>query len=128
MWAESVAADTAVLTIPLDTALVHMPGGAAFTARSGRASVTARVTTAGGQPAALVIESSCDSLERLCWRYEAEMERFRAANATLVRNAEESAIEHRSNSVRTTILQIMAGLVLGIVITLITKRIWQKVF
>lgn len=127
MWTEGVSADTARLTIPLDTALTRLPPGASYTARSGRASVKATVRpSTDDHPAVLVIESGCDSLERLCWRYEAEVERLQAANAHLTQNAEAVAAEQHSNGVRMAIVQVMAGLALGIVITLITrKKLWQ---
>ncbi len=126
MWTESVAADTALLLIPLDSALLSLPQGAAYTARSGRASVKASVRQGkDGTPPTLIIESGCDSLARLCAYYEAENERLSVANSHLS-SAVQTASKRQTNGVWTIILTAIAGIAAGTVITLITRRIWQR--
>ncbi len=123
-----MAADTALLTITLDSALLSLPQGAAYTARSGRASVRASVEKGeNGTAPTLIIESGCDSLERLCSLYEAENERLSVANSHLSSTVQ-TAAEQRKNGVWTTIYAAIAGMIAGIVITILTRRIWKKVF
>lgn len=122
-------ADTALLEIALDTMLWQLPEGAGYTACNGRAHVKASVKhgTAGKAPT-LVIESGCDSLERLCLMYEAENERLSVANQHLRKDIQ-TADERHSKRMETWVWVTMAVLVLGLVITMtIKKRIWQKVF
>lgn len=128
-WTEPVKADTALLEIALDTTLWQLPEGVGYTASSGRAHVKASVKrSTDGKPPTLVIESGCDSLERLCLMYEAENERLSVANQHL-RNDIQTADERHSKHMETWVWVILiVGIVAGIVITILTRRIWQKVF
>ena len=115
-------ADTALLEIALDTTLWQLPEGAGYTASSGRAHVKASVKrSTDGKPPTLVIESGCDSLERLCLMYEAENERLSVANQHL-RNDIQTANERHSKHMETWVWVILiVGIVAGIVITILTK-------
>lgn len=126
MWTQSVSADTARLQIALDSTLFALPQGASYTARSGRASVKASVKqSADGTSATIIIESSCDSLARLCSYYERQNEWLSVAN-TQLSNTVETVTEERKNTIGRYILMAIAGIMAGIVITLITRRIWQR--
>ena len=129
-WTEPVAADTARLAIALDTTLWHLPEGASYVASSGRAHVKAIVRKGqkGGMPT-LLIESGCDSLSRLCAYYEAENERLSVANSHL-RSSSEILKEERLRSWKTWPVWsvFIAGILAGIVLTIITRKIWQKVY
>lgn len=125
-----MAADTARLAIALDTTLWHLPEGASYVASSGRAHVKAIVRKGqkGGMPT-LLIESGCDSLSRLCAYYEAENERLSVANSHL-RSSSEMLKEERLRSWKTWPVWsvFVAGILAGIVLTIITRKIWQKVY
>lgn len=128
LWTEPVKADTALMEIALDSTLWRLPEGVSWTAASGRAKVRASVKRSldGGVPT-LLIESACDSLERLCALYEAENERLSVANS------------HLSNSVRTAdeqregvVWQIVTGLVFGmgagiLLTTILTRKIYGSI-
>ena len=94
MWTESVAEDRTSLTLALDSTLAHLPEGASYTAASGRAKVKASVKqNAGGKPPTLIIESSCDSLERVCVAYAQSNERLSEVNASLEKRIREQSEE-----------------------------------
>ena len=101
MWTESVAEDRTSLTLALDSTLAHLPEGASYTAASGRAKVKASVKqNTDGKPPTLIIESSCDSLERVCVAYAQNNERLSEVNASLERRIREQS-EERLKSTRT---------------------------
>ena len=100
-----------------------MPEGAGYTASSGRAHVKASVKHGrDGKPPTLVIESGCDSLERLCLMYEAENERLSVANQHL-QNEMQTTFEQRSKSLKAWCWgALIAGMVAGAVITILTRK------
>ena len=124
-------ADTALLEIALDSGLWRLPDGASYTASSGRAHVKASVKrNEGGKPPSLVIESGCDSLARLCAMYEAENERLSVMNSHL-QNSAQTAVEEQLKRRRLWWVDwcvFIAGGMVCTVITILTKKIWQKVF
>ncbi len=120
-----MAEDRTSLTLALDSTLTHLPEGASYTAASGRAKVKASVKqNADGKPPTLVIESSCDSLERLCVAYAQSTERLSEVNASLEKRLREQS-EERLKSARTAFdwWAFAAGAVAGAVIvtTIIIK-------
>ena len=129
LWTEGVAADTACLEIGLDSCLWQLPEGACYVASSGRAHVKASVKGGRkGKPPTLVIESGCDSLERLCCLYAAENELLKVKNEGLS-NSVRMAFEKRSKTYSRSSLKWMflAGLIAGIVITIITRKIYGSI-
>lgn len=121
-----MAADRTSLALALDSTLSQLPEGASYTSRSGRASVKASVKRGPeGQPATLIIESSCDSLERLCVAYETANERLSAVNASLQQRVEAQGTT-QLKSVRTVFdwWSFAAGVVAGAVVMtiLLTKK------
>lgn len=129
MVAEPVKADSTSLSIPLDS-LLRLPLGASYTARSGRAHVSAQLKRSGDRPATVYIETGCDSLERLCAYYEQENERLSVSNSHL-----KNTVTHEEKEEKTSLRgwvellwTFIAGLMLGGLITIVTRKIWQKVF
>ena len=121
MWTEGVAEDRTSLTLALDSTLAHLPEGASYTAASGRAKVKASVKqNTDGKPPTLVIESSCDSLERVCVAYAQNNERLSVVNASLERRIREQS-EERLKSARTAFdwWAFAAGALAGAVIVTI---------
>ena len=96
-WTEPIPADTATLSLDL-ASLASLPTGAQYSARSGRVSLRAwqQPSQEGKQPQ-IIIEASCDSLQRLCWAYEQREDSMSAQIALLQKQTSES----RSNDVRT---------------------------
>lgn len=97
-WTEPIQADTATLSIDL-ASLASLPTGAQYSARSGRVSLRAwqQPPQEEGKQPRIVIEASCDSLQRLCAVYEQRMDSM-SAQAALLRKR---ALESHSNDVRT---------------------------
>lgn len=127
MWTESVAADRTSLTLALDSTLAHLPEGASYTAESGRAKVKASVKqSTDGKPPTLIIESSCDSLERLCVLYSTENERLSVANNHL-QSSVTALSEEKAKRTETWVCwaTFIAGIVIGTTVTILTRKIWQ---
>ena len=128
VWTESVAEDRTSLTLALDSTLAHLPEGASYTAASGRAKVKASVKqNSDGKPPTLIIESSCDSLERLCVLYATENERLSVANNHLQSSV---ATLSEEKAKRTEAwggwAAFIAGIMVGTTVTILTRKIWQR--
>lgn len=125
VW-QPVKADSLTLPIPLEELRV-LPDGAAYTARSGRAHATATVRRQQGKTATVYIETGCDSLERQVIYYAEENERLqRAATQTQSDSRKEATAQGKPS--RKALYTFIAGLVAGIISTIITRRICQKMF
>ena len=124
-------ADTALLEIALDSGLWRLPAGASYAASSGRAHVKASVKqNGGGKPPTLVIESGCDSLERLCALYEAENERLSVVNAHLT-SSTQTAVEEQSKRKGLWWVDwcvFIAGGMVCTVITILTLKIYERFY
>lgn len=128
MWTESVAEDRTSLTLALDSTLAHLPEGASYTAASGRAKVKASVRqSTDGKPPALVIESSCDSLERVCVLYATENQRLSVANNHL-QSSVETLSEEKAKRPGTWLYWaiFIAGIAVGTTVTILTRTIWKR--
>ena len=109
IWREGVRPDSVRMEIPVDT-LLKLPEGAVYSSRSGRATVRTSVKREKGvRSPVIVVEAGCDSLAR-----ELRMLKSRRGAAL-------------SRTIRMALLFI-AGIATGVVITIKTKRIWQKVY
>lgn len=128
LWHEGVAPDSVRLEIPVDT-LLKLPEGASYTARSGRATVRTSLRRGESRSPVIVVEAGCDSLERelmlLKSRRGAALSRTERQESTERQTKELS--EGHSKPIRMALLFI-AGIATGVVITIKTKRIWQKVY
>lgn len=123
---QAITADTARLVLDSVT-VARLPDGAVFTARKGRSHVNlSRGKSEDGKPT-LIIEAGCDSLERLVESYERQVQAMEAQMRSAVQT-DETLVEQRKNPIKTMIETFLVGLGVGIVITIIIKRIWHKVF
>lgn len=123
---QAVTADTVRLVLDSVT-VARLPDGAVFTARKGRSHVSlGREKGADGKPT-LIVEAGCDSLERLVESYERQVQAMEAQMRSAAQT-DETLAEQRKNPIKTMIETFLVGLGVGIVITIIIKRIWHKVF
>ena len=113
-WTETVPQEEAKLEIPL-TELTNLPEKAEFRAKNGRASAT--VQNKGG---IIVVYATCDSLQRQCEYYERQMASYKKAFRT--------EKERSSNPWKMLLIAFIVGVATGTVLTIITRKIWQKVF
>lgn len=123
---EAVSADSTRLAIPVDS-LLRLPAGAKYTSRSGRAHVSATVSRGPSRPATLLVESGCDSLERLCLYYQEENERL-TASATREKNERHAEVKEQASPLRKAAETFIAGAIAGAILTIITRKICHKVF
>lgn len=113
--------EEARLEIPI-AELSRLPDKAEYRAKNGRASATVR-----HKGDTIVVYATCDSLQRLCGYYERQAAYYKKA-LEQQKNDNRTEQERRSNPLRTLITAFIVGVATGIVLTIITKRIWQKVF
>lgn len=114
------------LAVPLDS-LLKLPTGASYTATKGRAKTTLYLSRTPGKTPVIMVESDCDSLERLCLYYNKENERLSVANSHL-ESTVQTEKEQRSNTPGTKLQIFIAGLMAGIITTILIRKIWQTVY
>lgn len=115
MMTMPVAKEEVTLTIPT-ASLLDLPPLSSFHKRNGRADVEVR-----REGDSIVVEASCDSLQRLVWWYEAELARVKNEN----RKKEETflrEVKQGTNPVKTGIISFIAGFAAGIVTIIIKRR------
>ncbi len=123
---QAVTADTVRLVLDSVT-VARLPDGAVFTSRKGRSHVNlSRGKSEDGKPT-LIIEAGCDSLQRLVESYERQVQAMEAQMRTS-QAISETASERRSNPIKTMIETFLVGLAVGIVITLLFKKLWNIMF
>ena len=120
-WTETVPQEEARLEIPI-AELTRLPEKAEYRTKNGRASATVR-----HKGDTIMVYATCDSLQRLCGYYERQAASYKKA-LEQQKNDNRTEQERRSNPLRTLITAFIVGVAAGIVLTIITKRIWQKVF
>ena len=124
IWREGVRPDSVRMEIPVDT-LLKLPEGASYSLRSGRATIRTSVKRKkDGRSPVIVVEAGCDSLAR-------ELRMLKSANKALSREISTSDIKEaksRHKGLKAAFWGFIAGLVSGVIITIKTKRIWQKVY
>lgn len=128
IWREGVKGDSVKMEIPVDT-LLRLPEGAVYSLRSGRATVRTSVKREKGvRSPIIVVEAGCDSLAR-------ELRMLKSANKALSREISTSDVKvyakedkSRHKGLKAAFWGLIAGLVSGVIITIKTKRIWQKVY
>ena len=118
-WTETVPQEEAKLEIPL-AELADLPEKAEYRAKNGRASAT--VQNKGGT---IVVYATCDSLQRRCEYYERQMASYKNA-LERQKNEAKTEKERSSNPWKTLLTAFIVGVAAGTVLTITTKRIWQK--
>lgn len=114
-WMETVPMEEVRLEIPM-AALNSLPEGAEYRSENGRASAT--VQTRGDT---IVVLATCDSLQRLCERYERDAQTYRTALESR-ENEVRTETERRSNPWKALFVAFAVGMAGGIATTkLITK-------
>ena len=116
-----------------EDSLSLLPSGAGYTARRGQAhvKVSRGPSTNKGSPARIIIEAGCDSLEVQCARYEQRIETLQQQIQTQHKrhsNAVQMQKETHFNDLRMLFFAYVAGVATGIVLILIIKKKWKKVF
>lgn len=120
-WTETVPQEEAKLEIPL-VELTNLPEKAEYRAKNGRAS--AIVQNKGGT---IVVYATCDSLQRQCEYYERQMASYKKA-LDQQKNEARTEKERSSNPWKMLLIAFIVGVATGTVLTIITRKIWQKVF
>jgi len=112
---ETVPESRVEIAVSVDS-LLRLPEGAVYTRRSGQANV--RVATRGDT---VYVTGTCDSIERRADYYEAMYRTAREAIETL--EAEHQQEQKRLTSpVAVGVVNLAAGLLAGIVLTMIIKK------
>ena len=119
-WTETVPQEEAKLEIPL-AELTNLPEKAEYRAKNGRASAT--VQNKGG---IIVVYATCDSLQRQCEYYERQMASYKKA-LEQQKNEARTDKERSSNPWKMLLIAFIVGVATGTVLTIITRKIWQKV-
>lgn len=97
--------------------LLDLPVGASYHAKSGQANLDVKKVS---EPGTIVVYASCDSLQQLVYYYERLAGRYKES---LDRQAEEvKEAKTPPNVWRKILTALTAGLLAGIVITLIIKK------
>ncbi len=104
----------ATLEIPVDS-LRKLPSNAEYRAKSGQASAVVK-----SQGDTIIVYATCDSLQRRCEYYERESAIYKEAYEEMQSLFEEER-EKRSNPVKTALISFLAGVVIGVLITIIVK-------
>lgn len=109
-----------------------LPPGAGYTARKGQASVKVkRKAATEKEPEQLVIEAGCDSLELVAASYSKTISALKRQLKEAKRSSselKETAKERASPGLRIICIAFIVGVASGIVLTILTRKIWQKVF
>lgn len=105
----------ATLQIPVDS-LRSLPANAEYRAGSGRASAVVRF-----EHDTIFVYATCDSLQRQCEYYERTATIYKEGYDEL-QNIIQEANEQRSNPVKTAFISLLAGVIIGVLSTIIIKR------
>lgn len=90
-----------------------------------------RKPATANEPEQIIIEAQCDSLELVVASYSKRIITLkRQLNEAKSLNSElkETTKERVSPSLKMIIIAFIVGVATGIVLTLLTRKIWQKVF
>ena len=97
--------------------LLSLPPNASFHGKEGRAG--AGVALRGDT---LVVTATCDSLQRLVLWYESELTRIRSETKSEISNDVQTEEKRPPNPVRVFILGMVAGLLVGMLLTMKLKK------
>lgn len=106
------------LELTLDD-LAALPQRAEYRAESGRASASVR-----NEDGRVVVEATCDSLQRRCELYEQEAAAYKTALEQRSNDVQVTA-ERQGCGFRTIFIAFTAGVAAGIVLIFLTRRTWQ---
>ena len=126
-----VPMSTVGLRLTLDS-IRQLPPGAAYTAREKQAAVKLqRKPATANEPEQIIIEAQCDSLLLVAASYSKNVITLkRQLNEANRLNSElkETAKEREAPGLKITFIAFIVGVAAGIVLTILTRKIWQKVF
>ena len=122
---------TACLKLTLDS-IRSLPPSAAYTAREKQAAVKLqRKPETVNEPEQIIIEAQCDSLLLVAASYSKSIitlkHQLNEANR-LNSELKETAKERAAPGLKITFIAFIVGVAAGIVLTILTRKIWQKVF
>lgn len=112
----------AQLMIPMEN-LRKLPSGAAYSEKSGQATVEAKYVPNNpvtGEPEYIIVTSTCDSLQLLCWKQEKELIRIR-------NDTEKEKIEIKEDAAKQKNRCLFIGFVCGICVTVVIRFLINKV-
>ena len=112
-----IPASSVKLTIPADS-LRKLPEGAVYLGKSGQANLTVGSDDSGN----IVAEASCDSLLQLVLWYEEELARIRSETKSKISNDVQTVEKRPPNRMRTFITGVLAGLLVGMLLTMKLKK------
>lgn len=110
-----VAKEEVTLTIPT-ASLLDLPPSSSFHKRNGRADVEVR-----REGDSIVVEASCDSLQRLIQWYETQLSHVKSENR-MAKETLLAEVKQGVNPVKTGIISFIAGFTAGIVTIIIKRR------
>lgn len=127
-----VPMSTVGLKLPLDS-IRQLPPGAAYTARDKQAAVRLqRKPARANEPEQIIIEAQCDSLELVAASYSKSIitlkHQLNEANRANSELRETTKFKAQTSKFKVTFIAFIAGVAAGIVSTILTRKIWQKVF
>lgn len=113
-----IPASSVKLSIPADS-LRKLPEGAVYRGKSGQANLTVGSDDSGN----IVAEASCDSLQQLVLWYEEELAHISVAKTKSEISNDVQTVEKRPpNRMRTFITGVLAGLLVGMLLTMKLKK------
>ena len=110
-----IPASSVKLSIPADS-LRKLPEGAVYRGKSGQANLTVGSDDSGN----IVAEASCDSLQQLVLWYEEEL--ARSETKSEISNDVQTVEKRPPNRMRTFITGVLAGLLVGMLLTMKLKK------
>lgn len=123
---------TACLKLTLDS-IRALPLGAAYTAREKQAAVKLqRKPATPNEPEKIIIEAQCDSLLLVAASYSKNIitlkRQLNEANRANSELRETTKFKAQTSKFKVTFIAFIVGVAAGIVLTILIRKIWQKVF
>ena len=118
----TVPESKAQLTIPTEN-LRKLPEGATYTEKKGQATVEVKYVPDNpttGEPEYIIVTSTCDSLQLLCWKQEKELVRIRSDTEKEKTEIKEDASKQKNRC-------LMIGFICGICVTVVIRFLINKV-